>query len=298
MDRIAARGLALLGPRATKAIPRLRDAIKAGVDAEFVGGNSDIILAAIAILKIDNSDRLAAEQLLQALVDAHGFFDATASDEALRLLPGLATQNDYLKVHLVEQLSYQIEKSVDDFDIDMVRSINLHARIIAAKILIKAGIAEVDTLKALENMYHESEFETRGEVIDLIGQLGAKAINQTHVLIESLADAEDYTVGGDFYGNGGEKNRVCDHAVQALVAIGPDAIADLNSKLNDDNKFSRSNTTKALGLIGNTETSVVDDLCKLLEDAEPLVRRETATALGMRVLWGRISTQSLSDTIL
>lgn len=285
IDRVAARGLLVLGERANPSIPDLYTAIIAAEKDEFVGRSSDMIYCALAILFADIQQDRAIDVLFKALSASHYAFDQTAIEEAIRRLPELAGKNAKIRERLNQQLDYQYEPDADtgqrvDEDRELIAH-DLFVRLRAARILQDADLDSDKVITALTTLCRIGRYQVRGEAIELLGRYGPQADKVVGVLCGFLADEDIYTVGGDFYGNGGEQFTVAQKSIAALAAIGPAAINGLTRKLGDSNHRIRANAAKALGQMGDPASPALEAILSLAHDPSHYVRRNVAEALGV-----------------
>src|SRR5687767_1347883 len=70
------------------------------------------------------------------------------------------------------------------------------------------------------------------------------------------------------------------HAVEAITALGAEAVPRLRVELADGDPARRRRATWALGKVGGAAEAAVPDLCKLLWDPDASLRAAAAEALG------------------
>lgn len=290
IDRVAARGLRLMGKFSKESISKLYQTIEVALQSEFVGGCSDMIECSLAILYVDPADEFAIDNLLLGLQESHPYFDEYSVQEAERLLPGLLDESELLREKWLAQLQ-------DDSDDLHENEVSLN-RLRVAKVLSSTPYSTADSIKTLDRLIARGgRYSLRAEAATVLGLYGEKAKSSVPVLIQFLGQEDEYIVGGDFHGNGGEAIVVGDKIVQSLANIGPVSIPFLIDKLDSTNHIVRTNAVKALGMIGDDAELVLQSLCDLTGDPSHLVRREVAIAL-QRILGDEIDQNQQSKAAL
>lgn len=282
VDRVAARGLGLLGRRAQSSIPRLKEAIRVAEESRFVGGASDIVVCCLAILQIARNDKEASRRLLEALDDCDGAYDSDELDAAAKAIPEyIADPTHPLRDMVIARLTHA----------------NSEVRLRSAAWLTAAGIEQRRTIAALTKIAREGRYRTRGAAIDLLAKHGAAAVEVTDLLTEFFPDREPYTIGGDFYGNGGAQYEISEKAGAALAAIGSGAVPALKRRLKDPLHVVRAAAAVSLGLMGQQAAPATDQLIQCTTDKSHHVRFASVVALG-RIGSGQTSIdQDLLDAL-
>lgn len=75
-------------------------------------------------------------------------------------------------------------------------------------------------------------------------------------------------------------NRLADRARRAMIAMGPISVEPLAQTLKDPDVYARMSAASALGQMGAEAAPAVTSLTAALTDQHPLVREESAHALG------------------
>lgn len=264
IDRVAARGLALMGARASSSVPRLKEAIGVATASRYVGNSGKIIVCSLAILQIDPDDQEASRTLLDALDKSHGAFDETAIDAAAEAIPELLSRQEQLRSSVIKRLSDQ----------------DVEVRLRSAAYLTHANLAQKETVKALGEIARQGRYQIREEAVGLLVKHGEAANGLTDLLTEYLSDDEVFHVGGDFYGNGGTPRNVREQAITALAAIGNDAVPTLMIKLDDSHHLVRAAAAMSFGLMGSDGNPATERLIQLTRDKSQHVRLASVVALG------------------
>lgn len=258
-----ARGLGDLGTRATSVVP----ALYAAIEKERIEPQ----IGAAAILKIAPGEVRAARALVEALRES---WSDAAGDTWPMLAPHAAAADDFLLAGLTLELP---GKEKECFWVPRKES---ELRLRSAELLIDRGIQTPQVVDALIQLCDSDDCVVRSTSADAIGKIGPAASKAVAALVQLLPDNELYLVGGDFYGNGGERNSPGDHAVDALAKIGKPAVANLSATLRDENWQVRQRAAVALGKIGPTAATAANELSIALKDQNSEVRAAAARALG------------------
>lgn len=280
IDRVAARGLGRMKTFAKSSIAQLEAAIAVAEQSEFVGADSEIIFCALAILEIDPQNERASKALLEALENSHGRFDATAIKEAVKTMPEIAKQQTFLRSKLMDQLNYRMQNPPEEWDDEDVESVSRATRLGAARVLINAGIAKTETRDTLMRIIKSGRGASFRGAAELLEKIGPDAEGAMEGLAAKLNDFDRFTIGGDFYGNGGVTYNHSQVAVDALAAIGKPAVPVLIKKLGDSNHRVRAAAITALGKIESLEFTAISALVEATSDPSHLVRKGAFAALG------------------
>lgn len=224
-----------------------------------------------AILKADRNQE-SVNRLLKSLRDAHGVFEADGIREAEATLRRFASEPP-VRNALVRALNYKATKEdrEDEFFRQWLQS---SARLQAAAILVEAEVAQEKAVECLTELLDDNHGrEMAVEVLARCGDLAERAIPK---LTELLAADDLYIIGGDFYGNGGERRILGDRAALALVAL--NAREALYAALDSPNPQVRMRVLRALSGFG--PNAVNDRVLRHAEDESFLVRRELMRILG------------------
>ena len=273
-----ANGLADLGPQAVPLIPDLYSEIKLLHDDHRWNNQTRASIAA-AILRIDRQQPKAAEELVTAVLETNqNFWNPGHDDEAVVTWASLGTANPSAIELLVKGLKYQPENPRKDYYWQSI--FTEQYRLSSAELLIEVSAKIPFVVEALTDLCASDHSDHRGKAAYAVGRIGPAAEKAIPALITLLGDRQEYTVGGDFYGNGGTRHVLGEQASLALSKIGVAAVPALRTALAHTLPTVRQQASQSLGAIGPPARVAAPDLIALFNDPHRVVRAAAAEALG------------------
>jgi len=115
-----------------------------------------------------------------------------------------------------------------------------------------------------------------------LGRLGWLAREAMPALVAALQD---------------DDGKVREAAAQALGNMGPEALPTLTGMLGHRDKYVRRNAVWAMGKLGPLAKPALDDLCRVLKDADPRTASGAAQALGNMGADGADAVPALAEAM-
>jgi HEAT repeat protein len=262
---IAAIGFGQLGERAHDQLLQLQP---------YLVHHSPAI--AVAMLKIDRHYTAAVIQLAEELQYASDRLPKFGQDEAAEFWKTLGRDAEPAFPTLLAGLRGIPDKNEDLFDSQM-RAREL--QIASANLLVDVSAHTDEIVTELIEVV-QTEDHYAGEAADVLARIGPGAARAAEPLVAALDNQDLYVVGGDFYGNGGERRYPGERAMLALGAIGQAAVPALRAGLSSDSPLRRARAATALGMIGPSALPAAAEHISATEARENVVRAAAAEALG------------------
>jgi len=283
VNTVAIRGLEILGPSASSSLPKLEAAIRL-IEEDGYARSNDMIYCSLAILAIDPDNKKGVDQLFKGLGGSPWAWDSSGVSDSLAKTPLIAAANPYFKNQLIKQLNSVDGIPWEDPTAREIIVFNMEIRLQAARILATANLAKPKTTATLIEFCETAHGQSLAHAQVALAKIRPTSPAAVKAIANSLSDFNVYSVGGDFYGNGGISYTPSDKALEALTTIGTPALDVLMEKT-DRRQFHlvRAQAAKAIGLIevpSNKLDTIIKRLIELTKDPSHRVRLEAVAAIS------------------